>query len=326
MKNNLPIWLEGHFDKIGQGSSHHAFLILGKKGLGKSLFAEYLAEKLLCQNAETNDCSSCFACNLENIDDHPDYHTLNILDGKKLISIEQFPELVLKLFETPFLQKNKVAVLNLDNCNHHGFNSLLKILEEPPKNTFFIFTSSFRHLIPETILSRCLNINIKTPSTEDALSWLSEFTEEEAKMSLSLTDNCPILAKEYLRTNTIQTREDFINDISGIIKSGKDIVTISKKWIEDLDTLPMKVEWMVKILYDTIKFHADDSLQKLTEDTDNISRYLSQNTHIEKVHNLLAQTNSMWSQFSSDSNLNKEYQLNSLFIDWEKLLGISKKV
>ena len=43
MKNNLPIWLEGYFDKIGQGSSHHAFLILGKKGLGKSLFAEYLA-------------------------------------------------------------------------------------------------------------------------------------------------------------------------------------------------------------------------------------------------------------------------------------------
>ena len=44
MKNNFPIWLEGYFDKIGQGSSHHAFLILGKKGLGKSLFAEYLAE------------------------------------------------------------------------------------------------------------------------------------------------------------------------------------------------------------------------------------------------------------------------------------------
>ena len=103
-------------------------------------------------------------------------------------------------------------------------------------------------------------------------------------------------------------------------------MTISKKWIEELDTLPMKVEWMVRILYDTIKFHADDSLQKLTEDTDNISRYLSQNTHIEKVHNLLTQTNAMWSQFSSDSNLNKEYQLNSLFIDWEKLLGISKKV
>ena len=145
-------------------------------------------------------------------------------------------------------------------------------------------------------------------------------------MSLALTDNCPILAKEYLKTNTIKTREEFINDISGIIKSGKDIVTISKKWIEDLDTLPMKVEWMIKILYDTIKFQADDSLQKLTEDTDNISRYLSQNTHIEKVHNLLTQTNESWAQFSSDSNLNKEYQLNSLFIDWEKLLGVSKKV
>ena len=58
------------------------------------------------------------------------------------------------------------------------------------------------------------------------------------------------------------------------------------------------------------KFQADD-LQKLTEDTDNISRYLSQNTHIEKVHNLLTQTNESWAQFSSDSNLNKEYQLNS---------------
>ena len=67
MKSNFPIWLEDYFDKIGQGLSHHAFLILGKKGLGKSLFAEYLAEKLLCQNAETKWVNYYSSKNLDKV-------------------------------------------------------------------------------------------------------------------------------------------------------------------------------------------------------------------------------------------------------------------
>ena len=59
---------------------------------------------------------------------------------------------------------------------------------------------------------------------------------------------------------------------------------------------------------------------------DNISRYLANNTDVNNLHNLLSKTNRLWNLFSKDTNLRKDYQLNSLFVDWESSLGISKKI
>ena len=124
----------------------------------------------------------------------------------------------------------------------------------------------------------------------------------------------------------LQIRNDFISDISGIIKEGKDMTTLSDTWIKEEDSLNIKLEWMSLILSDTIKFNADQTKEKLNPDTDNISKYLSKNSNIEKLHQLLNKTNSLWNLFSRETNLRKDYQLNSLFVDWEKDLGISKKV
>ena len=124
----------------------------------------------------------------------------------------------------------------------------------------------------------------------------------------------------------MQIRNDFISDISGIIKEGKDMTTLSDTWIKEEDSLNIKLEWMSLILSDTIKFNADQTKEKLNPDTDNISKYLSKNSNIEKLHQLLNKTNSLWNLFSRETNLRKDYQLNSLFVDWEKDLGISKKV
>ena len=83
---------------------------------------------------------------------------------------------------------------------------------------------------------------------------------------------------------------------------------------------------MIRILHDSVKFHSDPSINALSPDTDNISRYLSENTDVESIHFLISNTNKIWNAFSLESNLREDYQLNSLFIDWENLLGISKKV
>ena len=82
---------------------------------------------------------------------------------------------------------------------------------------------------------------------------------------------------------------------------------------------------MSQILTDTIKFNADQSIETLNEDTDNISQYLSKNSPIDNIYKLISVTNSLWNLFSRDTNLRKDYQLNSLFINWERDLGISKK-
>ena len=139
--------------------------------------------------------------------------------------------------------------------------------------------------------------------------------------ALEITNNSPIKAKYFLDKNLLDARDNFVKDVSGIIKEGKDIISISEKWIKDNDTLNLKLEWMSQILSDSIKFHADESIESLTSDTDTISKYLSSVASPEKIHKLISKTNYLWNLFSRETNLRKDYQLGALFIDWEKYLS-----
>ena len=313
MNRNLPSWLQGHINIFDIEQIHHAFIISGSKGTGKSLLIESLSEKLL-----NNKIS------LEN---NPDFHNLKILDEKKLIGINQIHELRDKLYESSFLGKNKVAVINeIEKISIDGLNAILKILEEPPKNTYFLLSTNFLNQIPLTIQSRCFDLRISSPDIEQSLEWLSQYKTKDALKALEITNNLPIKAKYFLDNNLLDARDNFVKDVSGIIKEGKDIISISEKWIKDNDTLNLKLEWMSQILSDSIKFHADKSIESLTSDTDAISKYLSGVASPEKIHKLISKTNYLWNLFSRETNLRKDYQLGALFIDWEKYLGVSKKV
>ena len=313
MNNNLPSWLQRHINIFDNEKIHHAFIISGSKGIGKNLLIESLAEKIL-----NNKIS------LEN---NPDFHNLKILDEKKLIGINQIHELRDKLYESSFLGKNKVAVINeIEKISVDGLNAILKILEEPPKNTYFLLSTNFLNQIPLTIQSRCFDLRVSSPKIEQSIEWLSGYQRKDALKALEITNNLPIKAKYFLDNNLLDARDSFIKDVSGIVKEGKDIISISEKWINDNDTLNLKLEWMSQILSDSIKFHADKSIESLTSDTDTISKYLSGAVTQEKIHKLISKTNYLWNLFSRETNLRKDYQLSSLFIDWEKYLGVSKKV
>ena len=313
MNRNLPSWLQRHINIFDIEQIHHAFIISGSKGIGKSLLIESLSEKLL-----NNKIS------LEN---NPDFHNLKILDEKKLIGISQIHELRDKLYESSFLGKNKVAAINeIEKISIDGLNAILKILEEPPKNTYFLLSTIFLNQIPLTIQSRCFDLRISSPEIEQSLEWLSDYQTKDALKALEITNNLPIKAKYFLDNNLLDARDNFVKDVSGIIKEGKDVISISEKWIKDNDTLNLKLEWMSQILSDSIKFHADKSIESLTSDTDTISKYLSSVASPEKIHKLISKTNYLWNLFSRETNLRKDYQLGALFIDWEKYLGVSKKV
>tara|TARA_Y100001934_G_scaffold214759_1_gene254452 strand:- start:477 stop:1472 length:996 start_codon:yes stop_codon:yes gene_type:complete len=326
MYEEIPFWLKKYLNLLNFENLHHAFLISGRKGVGKDHLIRYLSCITLCAEDDELICGKCNSCKFSGLDNHPDFHEMQILPEKKLIGISQVHELRNKLYESSFLGKNKVAFLpNIEKISTDGLNALLKILEEPPANTFFFLSTSFLNQIPPTILSRCIEMKINAPSAKDAVIWLSDYPKDDVIKSLQLNDYLPFATKDFLDKGMIEIRNDFIKDISGIIKKGKNLISISDKWIKDETSLTIKLEWMSLILRDAIKFNADQSIESLNEDTDKISKYLGDKSNIEKIHLLLSQTNSLWNLLSRDSNLRKDYQLNSLFINWEGELGISKK-
>ena len=327
MNNKLPFWLEKHTLSINKVDMHHAFLVSGRKGIGKDLLVRYLSSMTLCNDVEFNICKSCNSCKFSTLENHPDFYELQVLPDKKLIGISQIHELRNKLYESSFLGKNKVAFLpNLEKISIDGLNAVLKVLEEPPNNTFFFLTTNFLNQIPQTIQSRSFDIKISPPEHEESIEWLSDYPKEDAAHALRLNNNLPLAAKEFLDNGFLKIRKDFIAEISGIIKEGKDMIALSEQWTKDESSLNIKLEWMSLILSDTIRFNADQTKNSLNPDTDNISKYLSKKSNLEKLHQLLNKTNSLWNLFSRETNLRRDYQLNSLFVDWENDLGISKKI
>ena len=327
MTIDFPPWLEQYKTQIDKSSMHHAYLISGREGIGKSILAEDLSLNALCHSEQRDLCGDCYSCKLDDINNHPDFHSLNVLPDKKLIGIGQIHQLRDKLYESAFLGKNKViSVSALQKITLDGLNAFLKILEEPPQNTYFFLTTDFLNSIPLTIQSRCLGIKVEQPKLRESLDWLSDFPEDESIQALKLSNFVPMVAKGFLENNFLSLREDFIDEISSIIKEGRGITSTSEKWIKEEESLNIKLEWMSQILIDSIKFNASSQIENLNSDTDNISRYLGENTKINKLHELLTQTNQLWSIFSKETNLRADYQLNCLFVDWERNLGISKKI
>tara|TARA_Y100000996_G_scaffold238908_1_gene187803 strand:- start:2662 stop:3636 length:975 start_codon:yes stop_codon:yes gene_type:complete len=323
--NKLPIWQEKYIDLLIKEKLHHAYLFFGREGLGKELLLSTLSQGILCEDTTLFPCGKCHNCKLVLSQNHPDLHILEIEEGKKNISISQILDLREKIYESSFLGKNKIILIpNIEFMSRDASDSILKILEEPPKDTFFVMSSHFIHLIPSTIRSRSIEIEVTNPSFEECLEWLSESYSENLELAIELSNNRPFIAKDLLDLNLVELRSKFIKDISGIIKSGKDIVNISENWSKELETLTLKIEWMSYILIDAIKHNATNEAE-VVSDSENITRYLGEKSDIFNLHELLNKTNQTWNLFSNDSNLRKDYQLQSLFVEWEMGLGVSNQ-
>ena len=247
--NKLPAWQKKYIDLLSKDGLHHAYLFFGRGGLGKQLLLSNLSQGILCEDTSIFPCGECQNCKLFLSQNHPDFHNLSIEEGKKNISIAQVIDLREKIYESSFLGKSKIILIsNIESMSRDASDSILKILEEPPKNTFFIMSSNFIHLIPSTIRSRSVEIEIQNPSIEECREWLSESYSENIDLAIELAENRPFIARDLLELNLLELRSTFIKDISGIIKSGKDIVNISENWNKEQETLPLKIEWMSSIL------------------------------------------------------------------------------
>ena len=322
--HNLPTWLAKYIASLSKENLHHAYLFYGREGLGKKDLLTYVSNAILCENTNLVSCGKCKNCKLILSNTHPDLHVILREEGKKNISISQIINLREKIYESAFLGKNKIiSVTNIESMSRDASDAILKILEEPPKDTFFIMSSNFIHQIPSTIRSRSIEIEITVPSFNECYEWLSESYSENIDLGIELSNNRPLVAKYLMDLNILELRSTFIKDISGIIKSGKHIVNISEQWCKELETLTLKLEWMSYILIDAIKHESANEHAEVLSDSENITRYLGENSDIFNLHELLNKTNEIWNLFSGDTNLRKEYQLQSLFVAWEKELGIS---
>jgi DNA polymerase-3 subunit delta' len=139
---------------------HHAYLFVGAEGVGKQTIALGLAKAIHCSVAVGDYCGECADCARIQDGNHPDVRFVDLLAGKKEISIQQVRELEKELNFRSFSGKKKIIILDPATLmNLSAQNALLKTLEEPPQNSLLILIApTIGGLLP-TLRSRCLRVS-----------------------------------------------------------------------------------------------------------------------------------------------------------------------
>lgn len=139
---------------------HHAYLFTGTRGVGKTTLARILAKCLNCENGVTPDpCGRCSACTQIDAGRFADYVELDAASNR---GVDEMTQLLERAVYAPTAGRFKVYVIDeVHQLSGHAFNAMLKTLEEPPEHMKFILATTEPDRIPVTVLSRCLQFNLK---------------------------------------------------------------------------------------------------------------------------------------------------------------------
>ncbi|MDD2723083.1 MAG: DNA polymerase III subunit gamma/tau [Methylovulum sp.] len=157
---------------------HHAYLFTGTRGVGKTTLARILAKAINCENLQDfNPCGVCPVCREV---DEGRFLDLIEVDAASRTKVEDTRDLLDNAQYAPNHGRYKIYLIDeVHMLSGHSFNALLKTLEEPPPHVKFLLATTDPQKIPVTVLSRCLQFNLKRLLPEQILSQMSFILEQE---------------------------------------------------------------------------------------------------------------------------------------------------
>ena len=206
---------------------HHAYLFTGTRGVGKTTVSRILAKSLNCQGVDgqgditSTPCGVCQACKDIDAGRFVDYTELDAASNR---SVDEVQALLEQAVYKPVQGRFKVFMIDeVHMLTGHAFNAMLKTLEEPPEYLKFVLATTDPQKVPVTVLSRCLQFNLRPMAPEtifehltglmkdeavaaeaQALRLLARFARGSMRDALSLTDQAIAFGNGKIETTAIR--------------------------------------------------------------------------------------------------------------------------
>ncbi|MDQ0139322.1 DNA polymerase III subunit gamma/tau [Cupriavidus necator] len=168
---------------LEQQRLHHAYLFTGTRGVGKTTLSRILAKALNCTGPDGNGgitaepCGQCKACQEIDSGRFVDYIEMDAASNR---GVDEMAQLLDKAVYAPTSGRFKVYMIDeVHMLTNHAFNAMLKTLEEPPGHVKFILATTDPQKIPVTVLSRCLQFNLKQMPPGHIVSHLDHILAQE---------------------------------------------------------------------------------------------------------------------------------------------------
>ena len=275
-------------NSIEQERVHQAFLFSGTRGVGKTTIARLLAKCLNCMSSEAPTSQPCNKCESSiSIQEGKSIDFLEI-DAASRTGVEHMRELLSSVHTSPSVSRFKIFLIDEVHMLSKGsFNALLKTLEEPPSHVIFLMATTDPEKVPKTVISRCLQLNLKTVSRnnlqehfrkickkeginsdDESLSLVAKSAEGSVRDGLTLLDQAIAHGNGKLVADDVKKLLGTIDD--SLIYELLDSITDGRK--EDA-------------------FKTLNNIEKLNPDYEALLKDLISNIHEVSLHQVLENSN-----------------------------------